>query len=80
MADIHTSGSMVADAVTDMDVARVISKNTGIPMSKLLVGERQKLLKIDEDLRAHVVGQVCSVHRVSVSRINMKCALPLWFR
>merc|ERR1712087_21633 len=65
LAEIHTSGQMVADAVTDLDVARVISKNTGIPMSKLLVGERQKLLHIDEQLRAHVVGQDYAVDRIS---------------
>ena len=65
LADIHTSGVMVADAVTDMDVARVISKNTGIPMSKLLVAERQKLLDIDKELRAHVVGQDYAVDKIS---------------
>jgi len=59
LSEIHTSSSMVADAVTDMDVARVISKNTGIPMSKLLLSEKHKLLNIDEELKKHVIGQDC---------------------
>jgi len=65
LAEIHTSSQMVADAVTDMDVARVISKNTGIPMSKLLLSERQKLLHIDEELRQHVIGQDYAVNKIS---------------
>ena len=65
LADIQTSSSQVADAVTDMDVAKVISKNTGIPMSKLLLSERQKLLHIDADLKKQVIGQDYAVDKIA---------------
>eukprot|EP00485_Elphidium_margaritaceum_P006083 CAMPEP_0202699712 /NCGR_PEP_ID=MMETSP1385-20130828/12921_1 /ASSEMBLY_ACC=CAM_ASM_000861 /TAXON_ID=933848 /ORGANISM="Elphidium margaritaceum" /LENGTH=822 /DNA_ID=CAMNT_0049356711 /DNA_START=197 /DNA_END=2665 /DNA_ORIENTATION=- len=65
LAEIHTSSTMVADAVTDMDVARVISKNTGIPISKLLLTEKQKLLHIDQELKQHVIGQDYAVNKIS---------------
>jgi len=48
---------MVAEAVTDADVAAVVARHTGVPLSKLLLQERQKLLKMEDELAKRVVGQ-----------------------
>ncbi len=51
--------------VTDEEVAEVVSKWTGIPVSKMLEGEREKLLRMEEGLHRRVVGQDEAVHAVS---------------
>lgn len=49
--------SLVSQEVDEEDIAQVVSKWTGIPVSKMLEGEQQKLIKMEERLRARVVGQ-----------------------
>jgi ATP-dependent Clp protease ATP-binding subunit ClpB len=49
--------TMLREAITDQDIAAVVSRWTGIPVEKMLAGERDKLLKMEEQLRARVVGQ-----------------------
>jgi len=56
---------MVEEAVTSEHVASVVSRWTGIPVDKLLEGEREKLLKMEEALSARVVGQETAVQAVS---------------
>ena len=48
---------MLRNKVTDEEIAEVVSKWTGIPVSKMLEGEREKLLRMEEALRRRVVGQ-----------------------
>ena len=48
---------MLADAVTAEHIAEVISKNTGIPVNKLMGAEQKRLLSLEDDLRKRVVGQ-----------------------
>ena len=48
---------LLRNRVTDAEVAEVVSKWTGVPVSRLLGGERAKLLKLEEELHARVVGQ-----------------------
>jgi ATP-dependent Clp protease ATP-binding subunit ClpB len=48
---------MLDEAVTDTHIAGVVSRWTGIPVDKMLTGERDKLLKMEENLRRRVVGQ-----------------------
>jgi ATP-dependent Clp protease ATP-binding subunit ClpB len=48
---------MLDEAVTDTHIASVVSRWTGIPVDKMLTGERDKLLKMEENLRRRVVGQ-----------------------
>ena len=48
---------MVDEAVTEEDIAAVVSRWTGIPVDKMLEGEREKLLHMEDALRARVVGQ-----------------------
>ncbi|KAN0038960.1 hypothetical protein ACTA71_001153 [Dictyostelium dimigraforme] len=57
--------SMVSDAVTAKDVALVISKATGIPVHSMLMGEKEKLLKMEDELGSQVIGQPEAVTAVS---------------
>lgn len=52
----HTS-ELLRDKVTEEEVARIVARWTGIPVAKLMEGEREKLLKLDEILHKRVVGQ-----------------------
>jgi len=54
---IQQSGKMLKEEVDSEDIAEVVSKWTGIPVSKLLQGEMQKLLTLEEHLSKRVVGQ-----------------------
>lgn len=61
-------GSVLVDeAVTADHVAQVVSRWTGIPVDKMLEGEREKLLKMEEELGKRVVGQVEAVKAVSTA-------------
>ncbi|MBB5015096.1 ATP-dependent chaperone ClpB [Rehaibacterium terrae] len=56
---------LLQDKVTAEEIAEVVSRWTGIPVSKMLEGEREKLLKMEEALRQRVVGQEEAVRAVS---------------
>ncbi len=56
---------LLRNRVTEEEVAEVVSKWTGIPVSKLLEGEREKLLKLEEQLHERVIGQHEAVTAVS---------------
>ena len=60
-----TETKLLRNKVTDEEVAEVVSKWTGIPVSKMLEGERDKLLKMEEALGRRVVGQQEAVRAVS---------------
>ena len=57
--------TLVRNKVTDEEIAEVVSKWTGIPVSKMLEGEREKLLKMEEAIGQRVVGQDEAVKAVS---------------
>ena len=57
LAGVQHSQAFLKEEVTDEDIAMVISRWTGIPVAKMLESEMQKLLRLEEDLRARVVGQ-----------------------
>jgi len=59
------TGRMVDEAVTDEHIAAVVSRWTGIPVDKMLSGEREKLLAMEENLRRRVVGQDEAIIAVS---------------
>jgi len=62
----ETSGfQLLQDRVTAEEIAEVVSRWTGIPVSKMLEGEREKLLRMEEDLHKRVVGQDEAVRAVS---------------
>ncbi len=54
---VQKNGRMLKEEVDEEDIAQVVSKWTGIPVSKMLEGEMQKLLKIEERLHERVIGQ-----------------------
>ncbi|MBI1329184.1 MAG: ATP-dependent chaperone ClpB [Alphaproteobacteria bacterium] len=59
------SAALVQEAVTPENIAQVVSRWTGIPVDKMLEGEREKLLKMEEQLEKRVVGQNEAVRAVA---------------
>ena len=57
--------SLLRDKVTEEEISRIVSRWTGIPVSKLVESEREKLLKLDETLHERVVGQTQAVTAVA---------------
>jgi ATP-dependent Clp protease ATP-binding subunit ClpB len=57
LAESKSDAAMMKEAVTDEDIAAVVSRWTGIPVDKMLEGERDKLLAMEDALRSRVVGQ-----------------------
>ncbi len=57
LVKVQETGSYLKEEVTDEDIAHVVSKWTGIPVSKMLESEMQKLLRLEDELRKRVVGQ-----------------------
>ena len=57
--------SMLRDKVTEEEIAKIVERWTGIPVSRLVQGEREKLLKLDETLHRRVVGQDEAVQAVT---------------
>jgi ATP-dependent Clp protease ATP-binding subunit ClpB len=60
-------GAMVEEAVTANHVAQVVSRWTGVPVDKMLEGEKEKLLRMEEQLAKRVVGQKEAVQAVSTA-------------
>lgn len=60
-----TENSLVHDTVTEEEIANIVAKWTGIPVSKLVEGEREKLLHLDEVIHKRVVGQDEAVRLVT---------------
>ena len=65
LASLQTETRMLKEEVTAEDIAQIVSSWTHIPVSRLLEGEKQKLLEMEERLRARVVGQDEAVGAVS---------------
>ncbi|MDR7120586.1 ATP-dependent chaperone ClpB [Rheinheimera soli] len=59
--------TLLRNKVTEQEIADVLSKATGIPVSKMLEGERDKLLRMEQDLQKRVVGQAEALEAVSNS-------------
>ncbi|HTR26230.1 MAG TPA: ATP-dependent chaperone ClpB [Terriglobales bacterium] len=62
---VAASGRMLKEEVDEEDVARIVSKWTGIPVSKMLEGEVKKLINMEDRLRLRVIGQDEALERVS---------------
>jgi len=61
------AGELVEEAVTPDHIAQVVSRWTGIPVDRMLEGEREKLLRMEDELSKRVVGQAEAVHAVSTA-------------
>jgi ATP-dependent Clp protease ATP-binding subunit ClpB len=64
-AQSQTAGAMLREEVTEDDIAAVVSKWTGIPVDRMLAGEREKLLAMEEHIGKRVIGQQAAVEAVS---------------
>ena len=62
---MHASGSLLKEEVSSEDIAEVVAKWTGIPVSKMLQGDREKLLHLEEELRRRVAGQDEAIEALS---------------
>lgn len=60
-------GALIEEAVTANDIAQVVSRWTGVPVDKMLEGEREKLLHMEDELAKRVVGQREAVEAVSTA-------------
>ena len=70
----QTSG-MVRDKVTEEEIARIVGRWTGIPVSKLMASDREKLLTLPEDLHKRVVGQDEAVRLVSEAILRSRAGI-----
>jgi ATP-dependent Clp protease ATP-binding subunit ClpB len=75
LAENRKDNSLLREEVTEEEIARIISRWTGIPLAKLVEGEREKLLKLDEILHRRVVGQSEAVERVSDAIIRARAGI-----
>ncbi len=65
LASLQESGSMLTEEITPEHIAEVVSRWTGIPVSKMMEGERERLLHMEQSLHRRVVGQDEAVSAVS---------------
>ncbi|MBD1889980.1 ATP-dependent chaperone ClpB [Coleofasciculus sp. FACHB-SPT9] len=61
----HSGKSLLREEVTESDIAEIISKWTGIPISKLVESEKEKLLQLEDELHKRVIGQAEAVTAVA---------------
>jgi ATP-dependent Clp protease ATP-binding subunit ClpB len=75
LAAKHGAGRLLREEVTEEEIAEVVSKWTGIPVSRLVEGEREKLLALDEVLHRRVVGQDEAVRLVADAVIRARSGI-----
>ncbi|MCH8861749.1 MAG: ATP-dependent chaperone ClpB [Proteobacteria bacterium] len=66
-ASVHQKGAMLNEEVSAEDIASVVSRWTGIPVDRMLAGEKEKLLHMEDELAKRVVGQQEAVQAVSAA-------------
>jgi ATP-dependent Clp protease ATP-binding subunit ClpB len=75
MAAKHGAGRLLREEVTEEEIAEIVSKWTGIPLARLVEGEREKLLRLDEVLHRRVVGQDEAVRLVADAVIRARSGI-----
>ncbi len=70
-----SENSLLRDKVTEEEIAKIICRWTGIPVAKLMEGERQRLLHLDEILHSRVIGQDEAVRKVSDAVIRSRAGI-----
>ncbi|MGH7492584.1 MAG: ATP-dependent chaperone ClpB [bacterium] len=65
LADLHKNGALLKEEVSEEDIAEIVARWTGIPVSRMLESEREKILHMAERLRQRVVGQEEAIEAVS---------------
>ena len=74
-ADDYEKHTLLRDKVTDEEIAKIVGRWTGIPVSKLIEGEREKLLHLDEVLHKRVIGQDEAVQKVSEAILRSRAGI-----
>ena len=67
--------SLLRDKVTEEEIARIVGRWTGIPVSRLMEGEREKLLHLEETLRRRVIGQDEAVQKVAEAILRSRAGI-----
>ena len=75
IAEEKKESSLLRDRVTDDEIARIVARWTGIPVSKLVEGEREKLLRLSETLHQRVIGQDEAVQKVSDAILRSRAGI-----
>ncbi|MCD8329708.1 MAG: AAA family ATPase, partial [Lachnospiraceae bacterium] len=70
-----SSDSLLRDKVTEEEIARIVARWTGIPVSKLMEGEREKLLNMENILHQRVIGQDEAVEKVSEAILRSRAGI-----
>jgi ATP-dependent Clp protease ATP-binding subunit ClpB len=65
LAEVQKNGSLLKEEVDEEDIAQVVAKWTGVPVSRLMEGEVEKLLRMEDRLRQRVVGQEDAIRAVA---------------
>jgi len=65
LAEMQSSSSLIKEEVTSEDIAEVVSRWTGIPVTKMLESDREKLLRLEDELHKRVIGQDEAIQAVS---------------
>ena len=75
IADAKKESSLLRDRVTDEEIARIVARWTGIPVAKLVEGEREKLLRLPDVLHQRVIGQDEAVQKVSDAILRSRAGI-----
>ena len=75
LSEDSRQNSMVHDTVTEEEISGIVAKWTGIPVQKLMEGEREKILHLDEQLHKRVVGQDEAVQKVTEAILRSRAGI-----
>ena len=74
-AQTGSDARLLRDAVTEDEIARIVARWTGIPVTKLMEGDREKLLHLDDTLHRRVIGQDEAVEKVSEAILRSRAGI-----
>ncbi|MBL8822082.1 MAG: ATP-dependent chaperone ClpB [Planctomycetia bacterium] len=75
LSSLEQGSRLIKEEVDEEDIARVVSRWTGVPVTKLMAGEAQKLLSLEDDLHKRVVGQEDAVRAVAEAVLRARSGL-----
>jgi len=75
LAEDEKSRTLLRDRVTDEEIARIVSRWTGIPVTRLMEGEREKLLRLPDILHERVIGQNEAIEKVSEAILRSRAGI-----
>ena len=71
----QSNASLLHDKVTEEEIAKIVGRWTGIPVSKLMEGERDKLLRLEDILHQRVIGQDEAVEKVTEAILRSRAGI-----